>query len=102
MDPSSANACLTSARRAGLLAAFARRDQELVSSLVVPRTETARHLAPGRPRRLSALRATFAATVVVVDRVHRRAADRRAHAHPALAARFAEDDVFVLLVAELP
>src|SRR6476659_970058 len=42
-----------------LLAALPRRDEVLVRSLVVPRAETARHLAPRRPRRLAALRATL-------------------------------------------
>src|SRR5262249_28028685 len=45
-------------------------------------------------------RRALAAAVRVVDRVHRRAARLRAHAHVALAARLADLDVLVIGVAD--
>src|SRR5665213_4424513 len=63
---------------------------EFVGALVVARLVAARRLAPRRHRMASARGLAFAATVRVIDRVHRNAAVMRALAHPALAAGFTQ------------
>src|SRR2546428_3751139 len=72
-----------------------------LGALVVPRLVALGRLAPGRLR-VVALRASLAAAVRMVDRVHRHAAHLRAPAEPADAAGLAEGDVLVLEVADLP
>ena len=57
-------------------------------------------LAGGADRMAAALGAAFAAAVGMVDGVHRRAADVRPAAHPALAPRLAEHDAHVVGVAQ--
>src|SRR3989344_6666127 len=87
--------CLT------LLADLAARDDKDVRVLLrrAGLLALAGRLAPLplRPTEPAALLA-LAAAVRVVDGVHRRAADRRADAHPARAARLTDDDEIVLLV----
>src|SRR5262249_60195601 len=61
-----------------------------------------RRHAPGGDRVAAALRLALAAAVRVVNRVHRRAAHRRALAQPAAAAGLADGDVLVVGVPDLP
>ena len=75
-------------------------DDEFVRALVVACLEAARRLAPRGYRMASARCLAFAAAVRVIDRIHRNAAVVRALAHPALASRFAERNVFVIAVAD--
>src|SRR5438874_12527519 len=86
-----------------LLPAAAAADDQLVGFLVLAaRALAERRHAPGRHRVAAALRLALAASVRVVDGVHRRAAHRGAHALPAAAARLAAGDVLVVDVADLP
>src|SRR5204862_3948850 len=85
-----------------LLAAAAAADDQLVGRLVLRAGALAeRRHAPRRHRMAAALRLSFAAAVRVVDGVHRRAADGRALAEPAAAARLSNCHVAVLDVADL-
>ena len=52
-------------------------------------------------RMAATLGAAFTTTVRMVDRVHRRAADVRANALPAIAAGLADDDVHRVGIADL-
>src|SRR4051812_46183804 len=84
-----------------LPAATAANDQ-LVGFLVLRAGALAeRRHAPRSDRVTAALRLAFTTAVRVVDRVHRRAADARALAEPAVAAGLADRDVAVLDVADL-
>src|SRR6201986_1134163 len=83
-----------------VLAAATAAADEPVTGLVLP-AGTALRLAP-RAHRVTTARALALATAMrVVDRVHGNAADGRALALPAVAARLAELDVAVLGVADL-
>src|SRR6478735_5093953 len=85
-----------------LLAAAAAADDQLVRFLVLAAGALAeRRHAPRGDRVASALRLALAAPVWVVDRVHGRAAHRRALAAPTAAAGLAAGDVLVVEVPDL-
>src|SRR5437868_13588489 len=84
------------------LAAPAGADDQLVRLLVLaPRALAERRHAPRRHGVAATLRLALAAAVRMVDRVHRRAANGRALAAPAAAARLAAGDVLMVDVADL-
>src|SRR5690606_21263546 len=83
-----------------LLAGVATADDVLVALLVGVTGATLR-LTPGSDGVTSAGRLALATAVRVVHRVHRDAADGRAHALPAVAAGLAPVDVRLLGVADL-
>src|SRR3569833_1529384 len=80
---------------------LATTDDHAVGALVRAGLITLGRRAPRAHRMTTALGAAFAAAVRMVDRVHRRAAHRRADAAPALRAGLAERTQNVLLVADL-
>src|SRR5579883_1630780 len=77
------------------------RDDPFVGPLVVAGLEPPRRLPPRRHRMPSAAGFALAASVRMIYRVHRHAPVVRPFPHPALAARFAKTDVFVLDIAHL-
>src|SRR5204862_7949468 len=85
-----------------LLAAPPGADDQLVGLLVLrARSLAERRHPPRRDRVPPTLRLPLAAAVRVVDRVHRRAPDRRTLALPAATARLAAGLVFVVEVSDL-
>src|ERR1035438_1262008 len=76
-------------------------DDKCIGPLVVARLVSARRLAPWGDRVASAGGLAFAAAVGMVDRVHRHAAVGRIDALPAVAAGFADRDIFVVGIANL-
>src|SRR5579863_3816826 len=78
------------------------RDDKLVRPLVIPRLESARRLAPRRHRMTAARGFSFTAAMRMIHRIHGNAAIVRHLAHPTLASRLAQADVFMLDVAHLP
>src|ERR1700694_3247640 len=85
-----------------MLLALPLAHDHLGGPLVAARLFAHRHLAPGRGWRAAGGGTRFTAAVRVVDRVHRDAAHRRTLAEVTLAARFADDLVLVIEIAELP
>ena len=86
-----------------VLSAATAADDQLVGFLVLAaRALAERRHAPRRHRVTAALRLALAATVRMVDRVHRRAAHRRPLALPPAAARLAARHVLVVDVPDLP
>src|SRR5215212_6397626 len=84
-----------------LLPATAAADDVAVGCLaLLARAIPERRHAPRRHRVTTGRRRALAATVRVVDRVHRGAARLRAHAEMALASRFADLDVLMVGVAD--
>src|SRR6266566_2213311 len=85
-----------------VLTSPSRADDQLVGFLVLAaRALAERRHAPGRHRMAAALRLALAATVRMVDGVHRGAADGRALAAPAATAGLAVGDVLVVDIADL-
>src|ERR1017187_5907756 len=76
-------------------------DDQCIGPLVVARLVSARRLSPWSDRVAPAGGLAFAAAVGVVDRVHRHAAVGGIDALPAVAAGFADADVFVVGIANL-
>src|SRR5438105_4277686 len=82
--------------------ASARADDQLAGLLVLAAGALAeRRHTPRCDRMAAALRLTLAASVRMVDRVHRRASHRRALALPAAATRFPSGLVLVVEVSDL-
>src|SRR5512133_1024063 len=77
-------------------------DDHFVGPLVVARLVATRRLAPRRHRVTSAGGLAFATAVRVIDRVHGDATVVRALAEPARTAGFADRNILVVEVADLP
>src|SRR6185369_9260825 len=74
----------------------------LLRPLVMTRLVAARRLSPGRYRIAAAGSLAFTATMRMVYRVHRHTADVRTNSAPASTPGFAQRDVLVLDIANLP
>src|SRR5664280_2368311 len=95
-DPS----CWSDSSLLALSTSSAAHDVCVGALVLLARAVAERRHAPRRDRVATGRRRALAAAVRVVDRVHRRAARLRAHAHVALAPGLADLHVLVLGVAE--